>query len=91
MGGISTMLEIPEDAYLALSSLGYTKERIAREAKGSLAAYLFKNGILSLGKASELAGLSIGSFIDFLGELGIPVIDYDKEELEAEFQAAREL
>lgn len=91
MKKINTTLEIPEEAYLALSSMGYTKDRIAREAREILAAYLFKNGSLSLGKASELAGLRISPFMDLLTRLEIPVIDYDEEEMEAEFQAAKEL
>ena len=90
MGKIETTFEIPEDAYLTLSSSGYTKETIVREAKRLLSAFLFKKGVLSLGKASELAGLSISAFIDLLDELEIPVIDYDKEELSAEFKTARE-
>jgi predicted HTH domain antitoxin len=87
MSNVQITIEIPEDAYLALSSSGYSKGRISKEAKRLLAARLFQNGFLSLGKAAELAELGMGVFIDFLNELQIPVIDYDDEELEAEFRA----
>ena len=86
MGNIQMMLEIPEDTYLTLSSSGYTKQRLLADAKKFLAAYLFRQKVLSLGKAAELAGLRIGAFISFLDELEIPVIDYDEEELDAEFR-----
>ncbi|MEA1965134.1 MAG: UPF0175 family protein [Candidatus Aerophobetes bacterium] len=59
MPKIKTVLEIPEDAYLALSASGYSKEKIARDAKELLAARLFKIGTLSLGKAAELAEMSL--------------------------------
>ena len=91
MHKVTANLEIPEDAYLALSSSGYTKKRISSEAKSLLAAHLFEKGVLSLGKASELAELKLGSFIHFLDELEIPVIDYDDDELNAEFKIAKKL
>lgn len=40
-----TNLEIPEDAYLALATIGYTKKRISLEAKSLLAAHLFERGV----------------------------------------------
>ena len=91
MRKVKASLGIPEDAYLALSSSGYTKKRISLEAKSLFAAHLFKRGVLSLGKAAELAELNLGAFIRFLDELGIAVIDYDEDELNAEFKIAEKL
>jgi len=91
MSNVQITVEIPEDAYLTLSSSGYSKGRISTEAKGLLAVHLFQNGLLSLGKAAELAGYGLGVFIDFLNELQVPVIDYEEEELEKEFKAVVEL
>jgi len=91
MRKIKANLEIPEDAYLALTSSGYTKKRISSEAKSFLAAHLFEKGVLSLGKAAELAELNLGAFIRFLDELEIPVINYDDDELNAEFKIAKKL
>jgi len=91
MRKIKANLEIPEDAYLALTSSGYTKKRISSEAKSFLAAHLFEKGVLSLGKAAELAELNLGAFIRFLDELEIPVIDYDDDELNAEFKIAKKI
>jgi hypothetical protein len=38
-----------------------------------------------------LADLNLGAFIHFLDELEIPVIDYDDDELNAEFKIAKKL
>ena len=43
MSKIKTVLEIPEDAYLALSASGYSKEKIARDAKELLAGSYLKS------------------------------------------------
>lgn len=91
MRKVKMSLEIPEDAYLALSGSGYTKKRISLKAKSLLAAHLFERAVLSLGKAAELAELKLGAFIHFLDELEIPVIDYDEDELKAEFKIAKKL
>ena len=91
MRKVKTNFEIPEDAYLALSSSGYTKKRISSEAKNFFAAHLFGRGVLSLGKAAELAEFNLGDFIRFLDELEIPVIDYDEDELDVEFETSKKL
>jgi len=91
MNKVKITVDIPEDAYLALSSSGYSKGRISAEAKRLLAAHLFQDGLLSLGKAAELADLNLGSFIDFLNKLNIPVIDYDEDELEDEFKTIEKI
>jgi len=59
------------------------------EARSLLAAHLFEMGVLSLGKAAELAELGLGVFIRFLDELQISVINFDEDELNAEFKIQR--
>ncbi|WP_420454987.1 UPF0175 family protein [Rubrivirga sp.] len=49
-----------------------------------LAVQLFEDGEVSLGYAAGMAGLSLVSFVEILARRGIPVIDYDPEDLEAE-------
>ncbi|MCP2727897.1 UPF0175 family protein [Limnofasciculus baicalensis] len=54
------------------------------EARFLLTIKLFEVGRLSLGQAANLAGYSKPTFIEILGKLGVPVIDYPAEELQQE-------
>lgn len=44
----------------------------------ALAASLYREGCVSLGKAAEVSGLSVSEFIDHLGGLGIDVVRQDE-------------
>lgn len=57
--------------------------------KTALAEYLFKEGILSLGKAAKVAGMPYVLFSEHLSRIGIPVVDYPVDELEAELEVAK--
>jgi Uncharacterized small protein len=52
----------------------------------AMAEYLFKEGILSLGKAAKVAGMPYVLFTEHLSRAGIPVVDYPPEELEDELR-----
>ena len=56
------------------------------EARLLLMIKLFEMGKLSVGQAANLAGYSRTTFIELLGKLGVPVIDYPPEELEQELK-----
>lgn len=47
----------------------------------ALAVHLFSEGVVSLGKAARLAGLSTETFIERLGAMGIPAVGYPAEEI----------
>lgn len=53
----------------------------------ALAIKLFQEGALSLGRAAKLAELDYESFVERLGDLGIPAVDYAPEELDTELAA----
>ena len=91
MGNIQAVIDLSEELYLSLSSLGLTKERIANESRKLLGLKYFKEKVLSLGKAAELSGLSKWDFIEYLSENGIPVIDYDEDEIARELETADKL
>jgi prevent-host-death family protein len=60
-------------------------ERLVRDGVGvAFAVRLYRDEVLSLGKAARLAGLSIPEFLDRLGELGIPAVRYSPKELDKE-------
>ena len=65
MRKVKANLEIPEDAYLALSSSGYTKKRISLEAKSLLAAHLFERGVFKPGKGSGISGVEVRGLYTF--------------------------
>jgi prevent-host-death family protein len=53
------------------------------------ACRLFAEKALSLGKAARLAGLTPQGFIERLGAMGIPAVDYDPAELDSELALLR--
>ena len=46
-----------------------------------MAESLYRQDAISLGKAAKLARMSIAEFASHLSQLGIPVVDYDGDEL----------
>lgn len=72
-------IRIDEDNYDFVKKLAKeNKEEISRSVRGLVdkgrlmyAVESYKNGKASLGKASELAGVSISEMIDILSEFGI--------------------
>lgn len=63
-------------------------ERVAEELLRELAIALYARGLLSFGKARELAGMGKHEFGRLLGERGI-VRHYGREELEDDLKYAR--
>jgi predicted HTH domain antitoxin len=53
----------------------------------ALAVRLYQEHMLSMGRAAKIAGMAIESFMECLGSLGIPVIDYEPADLEGELAA----
>jgi len=81
------VLELPSDLRDALRiPVAEQEERLRRE----LAIRLYEKGLLSFGKARELAGLSKWAFHEVLAAEGI-VRHYDVEELEADLATLEDL
>mgnify|MGYP006185657035 CR=1 FL=1 len=81
-------LEIPySEALLAAS--GQSPEELERDLQFWLAVKLFELKRLSLGKASEVAGMSRTHFMAELGRRGIPVVNLDEDQIEEEFRHLR--
>lgn len=88
---VQAVIDLSDQLYRTLSSHGLSKEAISREAKKLLALKCYKDRVLSLGKSSEVSGLSLWEFIEFLGENDVPVVDYDDEQLEYELTSVKEM
>lgn len=75
---MSLQLEIPDSV---IQAIRLPEERIHQELLIELSISIYRQGILSLGKARELAGMGKYDFSQLLGKRGIPR-HYSLEELE---------
>ena len=83
---LSITLDVPSELSTPLSISGYNREKLTEEAKRSLAISLFERNILSLGQAAKLAELHLWDFIQILSQRGIPIAEYDAEEIQQELK-----
>ncbi len=91
MKTVQATINLSEDLYLSLSCFGLTREKIVSESRKLLALKYFQTKILSLGKAAELSGLSKWDFTEYLSKNDVPVIDYDDDEIDREFEMAEKI
>jgi len=75
-------IDIPEGVLIAT---GQSRDEFVRDAKFLLAAKLFELGRLSSGKAAEICGLHRIEFLFAVSRAGIPVVQFDEEEMAREF------
>jgi predicted HTH domain antitoxin len=80
-------LEIPEDVVQAIK---LPAEEVPTRLRRELALRLYEKGLLSFGKARELAGMTRWAFHDLLGEEGIPR-RYNEADLEEALQTLKGL
>ncbi|MCZ7634711.1 MAG: UPF0175 family protein [Verrucomicrobia bacterium] len=80
-------VEIPEEA-LALA--GLDDQPASEGTRRLLALELFREGRASLGRAAELAGLSVEEFMEFATHREVP-LHYTPEELEEDRATAARL
>lgn len=72
---------LPEDVFLALRK---SPGEVARDVRTAAVVEWYAEGLVSQGKAAELAGLSRPEFLDELAKRKVPVIQMTVEELKAE-------
>jgi predicted HTH domain antitoxin len=78
-------IPIPRFEDLMLVS-GRSAAELERELRLALAVKLFELKRVSVGHAAEIAGIGKIAFVDELGRLGVPVIDFGEDQLEHEFR-----
>ncbi len=83
MASLKLTIEYPDDLLIAL---GVRAEQFEHEARLTLAAKLFELGRLSSGKAARLADMDRATFLLSLHRVGVPMLDLDETEMEAERQ-----
>ena len=85
---VTISLKIPDSI---LTELALDQETFAQDMKLVIAIAYFQQHRLSLGKASELAGISRLEFMDILADRGITIFDYDESEIALELDVINHL
>ena len=73
METVTVMMDLPKDILLAAD---ISEVNATNDIKKYLAIFLFKDRILSFGKAAELSGMDKLNFLEFIGSKGI-ALNYD--------------
>ncbi len=84
-GQISLITKHGKPAILAVP---FDERLISQGVHRAMALHLFESHQLTMAQCAKLADLSLESFIELLGEVGIPAVDYPPEELEEEMAVA---
>ena len=84
---IKVELELPADFLYMLPLSRMPARELDKQVRTALAIQLFQEGVISLGKAAELAGESRARFETFLWESGIPVVKYTETEYRQDREA----
>jgi predicted HTH domain antitoxin len=78
-------IPVPHFEDLALAS-GRSAAELELELRTLLAVKLFELKRVSVGRAADIAGMGKLAFMDQLGRLGVPVIDFGEDQLEHELR-----
>ncbi len=82
-GKLSLVTKRGKPVFLAVP---FSEELLKLGLRLSLAVNLYKEGALTVGKAAKLADQSLENFIEQLGKMGIPVVDYTVDDLSKELK-----
>ena len=88
MSNRTISISIPDDILIALNE---SEEELSQDMKVYTAIWLYQKGKLSIGKASELAGMDRYSFETLLSENQIPISRMTVEDIEADVRKLRKL
>jgi predicted HTH domain antitoxin len=80
-------MELPKDILLAAD---ISEANASADIKKYLALYMFKERLLSFGKATELSGMDKLSFMELAGSKGIS-LNYDVDDYREDLQTIRDL
>lgn len=80
-GKLALVTKHGRPAFLAVP---FSDQLIRYGVNRAMALSLFQDGLVTMGQAAKIAGLSQESFIELLGETEIAAVAYSADELDAE-------
>ena len=80
MSQVEVRVKFPKDVYLTLRSAKMSEEKLDRKMRQAFSMHLYKEGILSIGKAAELSDMCLSDFMDLLVENEIPAVENTEED-----------
>lgn len=83
VGKLSLITKHGRPIFLAVP---FDEEILQLGLRQALAIKLYQENTLSLEKASKLAGIALEVFMERLGSLGIPIVNYSTAELKQELE-----
>jgi predicted HTH domain antitoxin len=88
MATVTVEVEGPESAF---SALRRSPKEFAREMRIAAAILWYHQGLVSQGKAAEIAGLTRADFLDALFRADVPACQVTAEELKEELESWQRL
>lgn len=79
---VTIHVTLPQGVFVAMQLIGLDSAGLAVEMKRAMAIDLFRRGLISIGKAAELAGVSLVALMDILNEAGVAVAEYSADDLQ---------
>ena len=81
---------VPEELFERLERSRLGRRSAADQVKIALAIHLFLEGLISIGKAAELAGQPRVDFEWLLSQMGLPIARYDLADYEQDLRGIAE-
>lgn len=78
IGKLSLITKRGRPVFLAVP---FTETLLSIGLPTALAISLYREGVLTIEKAAKIGGHSLSSFIEEVGKMGIPIVDYPADEL----------
>lgn len=88
---VKVEMNFAPDVLVAMQMIGLYGDRLEQEMKKVMAVDLFRRGLLSTGKAAELADMCLADFIDLLVAHNLPVVEYTTRDYEKDMKAFERL
>ncbi len=83
-------VEVPEELLALLQGSRIAARDTAGQVKAALAIHLFLEGLVSIGKAAELAGVPRVEFEWLLAEMGLPTVRYEAADYQQDLRGLAE-